>query len=282
MITGAVLHRIEARLARALAPPTDELTPLVVGSTVAGRLTAGRATRLAAFADVFRRDGAALTFAPYLSDAAQRSEAIARVTRQLAAEGALTAWRDERYAVAPAFGASPWFVIERAAARYFGVHTYGAHVNGLVRMESEVLMWLARRSATKAIDPGMLDNLVGGGVAADAQVHATVVKEAWEEAGIAAPLASTAKLMGTVEVFREQPDGIQHETIHVHDLWLPPAFVPVSQDREVAEFRRVSLREAAEIVALGAGPDMVTAEASLVAFDCLTRLYRKPSTMPPT
>ena len=48
----------------------------------------------------------------------------------------------------------PVFELERAAARYFGVHTYAAHVNGLVRGERRRRMWLARRSATKAIDPG--------------------------------------------------------------------------------------------------------------------------------
>jgi len=36
------------------------------------------------------------------------------------------------------------------------------------------------------IDPGMLDNLVGGGIAAGATVIDTVVREAWEEAGIRA------------------------------------------------------------------------------------------------
>jgi len=39
------------------------------------------------------------------------------VARTLAAEGALSAWRNERYAVAAAPGAPPWFLLERAAAR---------------------------------------------------------------------------------------------------------------------------------------------------------------------
>ena len=47
-------------------------------------------------------------------------------------------------------------------------------------------MWIARRSPTKAIDPDLLDNLVGGGIAAGQSVPTTVVKEAWEEAGIPA------------------------------------------------------------------------------------------------
>ncbi len=43
-------------------------------------------------------------------------------------------------------------------------------------------MWIARRSPTKPIDPGMLDNLVGGGLAAGLTVAQTLVKEGWEEA----------------------------------------------------------------------------------------------------
>ena len=49
---------------------------------------------------------------------------------------------------------APWFLLERAAARYFGVHTCAAHVNGLVRGATATTMWFARRSADKAIDPG--------------------------------------------------------------------------------------------------------------------------------
>ena len=147
-----------------------------------------------------------------------------------------TPWR-------PQFGAPPWFELERAAARYFGIHTYAAHVNGLVRRDGEIAMWIARRSATKSIDPGMLDNLVAGGIAAGQSVASTVVKEAWEEAGIAAALAARAQPAGTVHICREQPDGLQRETIFVHDLWLPADFVPAGQDGEVVGHRLVSLRE---------------------------------------
>ena len=123
-------------------------------------------------ADTFdvRDDG--ISFAAGHDSAAARTSALDRVARMLAAEGLLTAWRDERYAVASEFGAPAWFVLERAAARYFGIHTYAVHVNGLVRRGDEIAMWIARRSPTKSIDPGMLDNLVGGGIAAGQSVAA--------------------------------------------------------------------------------------------------------------
>ena len=184
--------------------------------------------------DVFavRDDGVA--FVAGLDDARARTRALERVTRTLAADGQLTAWRDERYAVAPAFAAPPWFELERAAARYFGSpHARRARQRPRAARRRNA-MWIARRSPTKAIDPDRLDNLVAGGVAAGQSVAATVVKEAWEEAGIAAAVAALAQRAGAVRICRAQPDGLQRETIFVHDLWLPADFVPAGQDGEVA------------------------------------------------
>ena len=84
-------------------------------------------------------------------------------------------------------------------------------------------MWIARRSPTKAIDPGMLDNLVGGGIAHGQSIASTVVKEAWEEAGIPPDAAATASPAGEVRVCRELADGLERETIFVHDILLAAA-----------------------------------------------------------
>ena len=272
MIPDPTLERIHRRLARALAPPAEPLTPFDVGGAAIGWITGDRVERLAEFADVFDAEGHALRFVPAMRDIASRTAALDRVAAQLASEGALTAWRDERYAVAPSFGDTPLFFLERAAARYFGVHTYAVHLNGLVRDRDDVTMWLARRSDAKAIDPGMLDNLVGGGIAAGATVADTVVKESWEEAGIGDDLARTSQAAGLLHIFRVQRDGVQHATIFVHDLWLPHDCAPENQDGEAVEHRRVALAEAARLIAIEDGPEAVTSEASLVALDCLLRL----------
>ncbi len=271
MSIEAELASARRRLARELAPPTHVHRPLRVDGENAGWLDDARAGRIAAFTDVFRVAGDAVTFVDSLDTRQARSEAMAKVAAALAAEGALSAWRDELYAVAPDFGRPPWFVLERAAARYFGIHTWAAHVNGLVRTIDGIAMWFARRAPHKAIDPDMLDNLVGGGIATGASVTGTVVKEAWEEAGIAAPIAATARAEGTVQIRREQPDGLHWETIFVHDLWLPEAFVPANQDGEAVAHRRVTLANAAQLIANDRGADVVTADASLVVLDCLLR-----------
>ncbi len=276
VIDPAILQRIGERLARELAPPVAPLLPLVVGGGAVGWLDAARAERLLGFDHVFTLAYGRLTFVPSLRDPAQRSAALDDVARTLASEGALTAWRDERYAVAPELDAPSLFEVERAAARYFGIRTWATHANGLTTAGDITRMWIARRSRAKAIDPGRLDNLVGGGIAAGMSVAETLVKVAWEEAGLPAGLARSATPEGMVHIRRPQPDGLQRETIFVHDLPLPVDFEPANQDGEVVEFRKVALGEAARLIAQDEGLDQVTADASLVILDCLLRRGEVP------
>ena len=74
-----------------------------------------------------------------------------------------------------------------------------------------------------------------------------------------------------MHICREQPDGLQRETIFVHDLWLPADFSPAGQDGEVAGHRLVTLPDAARLISIELGPDTVTADASLVILDFLLR-----------
>ncbi len=274
MIDDVTLARMVSRLARGLAPPLLRYRPLQIDGHAVGWVADARAERLRGFAAVFRVDDHSICFAPALAnaDADTRTAAVAAVATVLAAEGALSAWRNEIYACALEFGAPAWFCVERAAARYFGIETWAVHVNGLVRDDNGIRMWLARRSPHKATDPGLLDNLVGGGIAASESVSIALLRESWEEAGIGAATAGEAKRCATVSVCRERPDGLQRETIFVHDLWLPTTFVPANQDAEATGHRLVSLPEVARLIGSPAGPDQVTIDASIVAVDCLLRL----------
>jgi 8-oxo-dGTP pyrophosphatase MutT (NUDIX family) len=257
--------RIAERLRRVLAPPARSYEPWIVEGHVVGWIIPERAQRLCEWQDVFRRTTRGVELVAALDTALSRTAALAEVARALSTEGALTRWRDERYAVAVDGGRL--FELERSAARYFGIHTFAAHANGLVGDEDRWRMWLARRSPTKPIDPGLLDNLVGGGIAVDSDARTTIVKEAFEEAGIPAAVAALARSAGTIDVCRDQPDGLQRETIHVHDLWLPAAFVPQNQDGEAVE-HRVCMPDAVLSILEG---DDITVDASLVIVDFLFR-----------
>ena len=279
MIEARILAAIERRVAGALTGRPPPAHVLRVAGRAFGWVDAARCARLAAFGDVFARDGDGLAVVPQLASADARTAALADVARTLSREGALTTWRNERYAVTtaedPAALAAPAaFLLERAAARYFGIRTYAAHANGLVGDGPAARMWLARRSHAKPIDPGQLDNLVGGGIAAGETPRATLLREAWEEAGIPRALAEHARETGFVTIERTVPDGYQRETIFTFDLGLPASFAPANQDAEVIEHRLVDLREAAQLLANVDGPDAVTLDATCVALACLRRLAR--------
>lgn len=272
MIEDAILNRLADRLAAALAPPSVPLHRFVVDDAVVGFVTAERAARLRAFSGVFVVDDRDVRLAADLVGREARSAALAEVARVLARDGALTAWRDERYAVATAAEAPPLLLLERAAARYFGIETYAVHVNGATkRPDGSDAMWIARRSPRKSIDPGLLDNLVGGGVRAGSSVRETLVREAREEAGLDEATVARAGPAGVVRVRRLLPDGVQRETIFVHDLRLPSDVVPRNEDGEVVGFRLVAPEEVAWLCGNRDGPDVVTADASLVVADWLLR-----------
>jgi 8-oxo-dGTP pyrophosphatase MutT (NUDIX family) len=263
----AAVAKVADRLIRVLAAPAAAYEPFRVEDRIVGWVTPARAQRLARWPALFERDERGVACAPRLSTPEARTVALAEVARILATAGALTAWRDERYAVAPDPAAPALFELERAAARYFGIHTFAAHANGLVGADGLWQMWLARRSATKAIDPGLLDNLVGGGIASGTTPAQTIIREAWEEAGIGEEVACRAPCAGWVELCRDRPDGMQRETIYVYDFWLPPEFAPANQDGE-AVAHRLCLPD--DILALLASDD-ITADASLVIVDFLLR-----------
>ncbi len=271
VIAEPILGRIHHRLAAALCPPSGAHVPLIVDGAAVGWMNHERAARLRDFDSVFASDGDVLRFTARCDTAAKRSEALVKVTQRLAHEGALSPWRDELYTATAVDSAVEAFVIERAAARYFGIATRAAHVNGLVAHHGEVAMWVARRSATKAIDPGQLDNLVAGGIRAGSSVAETLRREAWEEAGITASVVARAQPAGVLRICREQPDGLQREVIHVHDLRLPGDYAPAGIDGEAVAHRLVTFSEAATLIGSTGDDNLVTADASLVILDCLFR-----------
>jgi hypothetical protein len=143
---------------------------------------------------------------------------------------------------------------KRAAARYFGVSAYAAHVNGLVRLDGELAMWIARRSPAKSIDPGMLDNLVGGGIAAGVTHRRHGDQGSVGGSRYRSSARANRGARGHRSTVPRAADGLQRETIYVHDLVLPVDFAPANQDGEVSDYRRVSLGEAARLVAETSGP----------------------------
>ncbi len=109
--------------------------------------------------------------------AESRTDAVMTFMVKLKSKVIVTGWRDELYpAVSPGFYDEPVFFVERAAAPFLGILQYGVHINGLVQSEDSEMMWVARRSATKATYPSMTDQIVAGGQPAGLGLMENVLK----------------------------------------------------------------------------------------------------------
>lgn len=201
--------------------------------------------------------------------ATDRSAALAVVNATLREQGLILAWRDETYAVVERLGARPLALIERAAARFWGTLTFGAHANGYVADAAgrPTHLWIARRSAHKATDPGMLDNLVGGGVPYGQTPWQALVREAWEEAGLGNAQVAAARPGRVLRLHRDTPEGLQLEDLHTFDLQLPAGQQPQNQDGEVAGFECLPVLQAVQAAA-GSG---MTVDAAVVTLDFALR-----------
>ncbi len=205
---------------------------------------------------------------PGCTDFAARSAALAALARRLADAGHVRGWRNELFAVTASREAPAFAVIERAAARFLGLLTFASHMNGIVDgSPAAPEMWISRRSPAKAVDPGMWDNLVAGGMPHGSDPLETLVRECDEESGIPPELARQAQAHGVIEVLREVPEGVQWEHVYVYDLLLPAGFVPHNRDGEVAEHCRTGPDALLAIMADSA----MTVDATLVTLDALRR-----------
>lgn len=218
------------------APPLDSFRPFIVSGQTVGWIGDAFARRLAAFPGTFSVREAGIELSPRLSTFAARTAAVEEALRELAANGVIRGWRDEVYRVAPRWGATALLNIERAAVPLFGIQACGIHVNGFVRDGDGIRMWLARRSPTKSLDPGKLDQIVAGGQPADLSLADNIVKEADEEAGMPADLARRAVPVGAITYAMLRPEGLRRDVVFIYDLELPADFVPRPTDGEVESF----------------------------------------------
>lgn len=260
-----MIEGLPERLAAARAFQPDGFFRLALGAEGIGWIRRDPATRLRAWPEVFDfgEESISLATAPEPG----LTEAMAQVTRALAREGAIRGWRGETYAIRAREGAAPAFHIERAATRFFGLTSSAAHLNGYTGEGAKLRILIARRAATKAIDPGLLDNLVAGGVPSGQDAWQTLLRECAEEAGIPPALAANALRSGVLRVCREVPEGLHSEILYVHDLELPVGFEPRNADGEVSEFMALDAATLLQRIARGE----MTVEAGLVAADFVSR-----------
>ena len=240
----------------------DQGRPVLVGSVARAHLAA-----LAAWGQALQISDQAVTLC---LPAAERIAFFDAANLQLRQAGLLRAWRGETYPVLAASGQGPLLAtFERAASRFWGTLTFGAHCNGY-RVGSDGRpshLWIARRAFDKAVDPGLLDNLVGGGVPWGQTPAEAVLREGWEEAGLQAGQMQALRTGRRFTVLRDVAEGLQHEQVSVYDLALPADVQPQNQDGEVHSLALMPLDQALAHAAAG---DM-TVDATLATLDFALR-----------
>lgn len=249
----------------------SDYLPLWIGGAIRGRLRRDIAVQLGDLPNLEPADlGLRLRNEGRSRDS--RSRALQTLAQQLRRRGLIADWRNELSAVLDDQG-QEIARCERGAFRTLGLQNRAVHINGF-RADGRV--WVARRSALKRADPGKLDNLAAGGVAAGESPRRTALREAWEEAGVPARLARRVDFPGMViRSLRETTFGVHDELVIVADLELPQDFLPEGRDGEVAEFLCLSPAEAAAAL----DRDEFTVEAGLALRESMERrgaLTRRP------
>ncbi len=244
--------------------------PFHVDGIEVGSVARAHLPHLAPFADLV---AVAEGGVAWRDDGEQRDARFDRLHQALRRQGLIRAWRDEPYAVVDPATLRVLACIERAASRFWGTLTFGAHANGYVCNAAgrPSHLWIARRSPTKATDPGLFDNLVGGGVPHGQTPAQALVREGWEEAGLRPAQLSGVQTASVLRLQRDIPEGWQHEWLYSYDLELPADWAPQNQDGEVAGFTLMPVAEALALACGHAAGALMTVDAALVTLDFALR-----------
>jgi len=240
----------------------------VIADEVMGLTRPQFAEQLLRWEDVFQLNNNQLLLNPNLNNFEQRTQAVDPIMRQLHEEGVIPSWVEEPYAVSHQFDEKPRMAVERAAASYLGVRSYGIHINGLVQKADGIYNWVAVRAKAKPFWPGKYDQMVAGGQGIGISLMDNVIKESAEEADIAEDIASQAQQRTTLHYCTASNRGISMDSLFNYDLWLPEDFTPVNTDGEVDEFILMPLEQLAEIIDT---TDQFKSNCNLVNIDLLIR-----------
>lgn len=246
----------------------ENYLPFKVAEQTVGAVHRERLANFTAYPEVFQVGERDIRLSPSLSTPEARTRAVDAVLRDWWARGGLPNWRGEPYRVAEEFHAPPVMLLERAAARLFGVRTYGVHLNGLCWRKGRLHLWLGRRSRHSPTYPSRLDQLVAGGLTAGMSVAEVLSKECMEEAAIPPELAARAVPVGLVSYRMERDHCLIRDTLIVYDLMLPETFEPRNTDGEVEEFLVWPVEKVMETVAF---TDEFKTNCNLVILDFLLR-----------
>ncbi|WP_456405612.1 DUF4743 domain-containing protein [Thiolapillus sp.] len=249
-------------------PITERFIPWLIGDQVVGWLRPWLVEKLDECPNVFDIANESVTLAARLESFDDRSAALADVVEWLAKQELITPPMGESYPVTPAGREAALCIMDRSAAAYFGVRAFGQHLNGFVRKNDGLYMWLGRRARDRLIFPGALDNMVAGGLPWKVSLEENLRKECMEEAGLPENVASQAVPVGLVSYNRVAERGYRPDVLYCYDLELSPEFAPQNTDGEVESFELMPIEEVARLVR---ETDEFKLNCNLVIIDFLLR-----------
>ena len=206
-----------------------------LGETQVGWVTPQMAQVLTFYPRDVHFDSRGVALAARHRSSGSRTAALEDLAGQLAPRGFLRI-RGEPFDVRAAAEGPVLARLDRGAVPAFGVIGQGVHLNGLVRRADGLHVWVGVRARDKAVAPGLLDNIVAGGIPAGLTAEECLVKEAAEEAGMDADLAVLARRTSRVSYILTNNEGLRRDVLHIYDLDLPEDFRPRPNDDEVERF----------------------------------------------
>ncbi|WP_456372985.1 DUF4743 domain-containing protein [Thiolapillus sp.] len=249
-------------------PLRERFIPWYIENQVVGWLRPWLVEKLADRPDFFQIDQDRVCLHGRLKTFSTRTRALDEVASWLADNQLITPPMGEPYPVTPGGRDAALCIMDRSAAAYFGVRAFGQHLNGFVRKEDGIYMWLGRRAQDRLIFPGHLDNMVAGGLPWGVSLEENLRKECAEEAGLSAELASQAVPVGLVSYNRVAERGYRPDVLYCYDLELSSDFRPQNTDGEVESFSLLPLDEVARLVR---ETDEFKLNCNLVIIDFLLR-----------
>ena len=246
----------------------NDFIPFKIGDLQVGWLSSRFADQLTEWPDIFHRDESSVQLNENIREFKQRSEVLDKVIHTLVQKNVITTYLNEPYPVTAGDRSEAVMTMDRSAVSFFGIRSFGQHLNGYVKKNNGIHLWIARRARDRYIAPGKLDNIVAGGLPWHISLEENLIKECAEEAGMDELLARQAIPTGTVSYLAESKNGIKPDTLYCYDIELPDDFIPVCTDGEVESFELMPVSKVMEIIR---DTDEFKLNCNLVIIDFLIR-----------
>jgi 8-oxo-dGTP pyrophosphatase MutT (NUDIX family) len=216
----------------------SEFLPLMAGDKLLGLMRPETALYLSDFPELFVQHDGKVGLSDRYKTPADRTAAFRPIAERLAIEGLIDKLRDEDYRVVTKWGEKSLMQVDRAAVGLLGIKAFGIHVNGMVLKErdQDLLLWIGKRAADKAVEPGKYDNMVAGGQPAGLTLLENLEKESGEEAGLDPSLVKRAQPVSLITYCMEDGRGLKRDTLFVYDMLVPEDVEPKAVDGEMEHF----------------------------------------------